>query len=139
MSHRVCNRNVERDALLSEIAVMKQGTPAIWKDIIAKKEVEVAKRTRRPTEVCQLCKHVRYDVKDAQCHCAPSLDKNKVPRVVGLTNRHMLRSQMRVYARIMKKWYRYCARGMSATPISTKKFSEEAAAVQTPVPEVACL
>jgi hypothetical protein len=135
MSHKICGKNVKRDTLLAEIALAKQSTtPSIWDEFIKLKQEEFLGLTHKAISFCPLCKRFRYAETDAMCNCRPAETIHKIkvlPRVVGLQNRHMIRSKGRDLIRILKKLHRYArynptALAAAATPIHSGKFVDEA-------------
>ena len=120
--NRICTKNLVRNGILEEIrdldsdeAFAPRKLSELWE--------EYRKLARIAISYCPLCKRSRYAPTDAKCSCAPSLDKDKQPRLVGTTNRHMNRAKNAVIAKLMKDFHLITKFKMQ--PVRTIKFSEE--------------
>lgn len=103
MSHKICMRNVQRDGFIAELLALIENP-----DVESKEQQETLERkiecyTRKVSSTCPMCDRV-FGFGDALCNCAPQVVEKpgpdgkpvKVMRVTGLSNRHMLRVQIRV-------------------------------------------
>ena len=118
MSHRICNKNIERDALAATIKVL-ESTPES-EETNARKikgmKQQLAAKTNTIESKCPMC-HRIFHPGDTLCHCAPAMEKSlRVPgqkRVKGykclirvndpLISRHGIRAAMVATKRLHRK------------------------------------
>ena len=115
MSHKICNKNIERDSLRATIKVLSV-EPEKNRRIIAGMTQQLMAKSYTVSSVCPLCRRV-YHPGDAVCGCRPATTKSlrvrrsggclvegekrlkgfKCPERVNqpMLNRHALRAQMK--------------------------------------------
>ena len=135
MSHKIGNKNIERDSLRATIKAL--GDNPTFSMAVTGMTQQLKAKSRVIVSQCPLCKRIFHDG-DALCGCRPAVTvsvrvpgKKRVkvecaPRVVGLENRHFIRSKMHKILRDEKahrQALRILAR-QAAKPIRTGKFSE---------------
>ena len=111
MSHKVCMRNVQRDEAITELLTLIENPDIETTELQEALVQKIECYTRKVVSQCPMCGRV-YGHGDALCSCAPQVvtkpgpDGNpvKVMRVVGMTNRHGLRAQLRDSAREQRKY-----------------------------------
>ena len=140
MSHRICNKNLERDARLVLIDELTEAGYAsevgLFETRINQLKDDVATRTNQVISVCPLCKRV-YHTGDTLCSCRPAVTKKSPKgngkhvqvecqmRVVGLGNRHELRSRMHDISKWERKGNALMLRAARTVQVKQQKFSEE--------------
>ena len=101
MSHKISMRNVQRQGFIVELLTLIENPDVETTELQAALELRIEGYTRKIVSACPLCNRI-YGFGDAVCNCAPQVVTKpgpdgtpvKVTRVVGLTNRHMLRSRV---------------------------------------------
>jgi hypothetical protein len=120
VSHRICNKNLERDSrrvLIAELTAAGFASEVgLYEERIKELQAELLARTNVIASQCPMCRRV-YHAGDALCHCAPAMVKSlRVPgekrlkdykclmRVNdALINRHGIRDAMCATKRLNRK------------------------------------